>query len=119
MLNDESLNKVLSDERVNCVIISTTSNSHCSLIVSSLNAGKHVFCEKPLALNSADTETCVSLANEKNLALYCGFHRRSDRHFIKLKQTITGTKQLLRVTSREPSSNSDISYLLASGGLIF
>lgn len=119
VLNDENLQKALSDPKVGAVFVSTTSSSHCTLILASLNAGKHVFCEKPLALTAADTEKCVRLALEKGLALYCGFHRRSDIHFMKLKESIQGTKQLIRVTSREPASNSGIAYLLASGGFLF
>jgi len=119
VLTDESMNKALADPNVSVVFVSTTSSSHCKLITAALNAGKHVFCEKPLALTAADTELCVNLANEKKLGLYCGFHRRSDAHFQQLKRSIKGVKQLIRITSREPASNSGIEYLLASGGFLF
>ena len=119
VLTDESMAKALADPKVSAVFVSTTSSSHCKLITASLNAGKHVFCEKPLALTAADTEICVKLAQEKGLGLYCGFHRRSDVHFQQLKKSIQGVKQLVRVTSREPASNSGIAYLLASGGFLF
>ena len=118
-LNDDNLAKALADPAVHVVFVSTTSSSHCALIVASLKAGKHVFCEKPLALNAADTQTCVRLAEESGLALYCGFHRRSDIHFRQLKNVIQGNKQLIRVTSREPASNSGLDYLLSSGGFLF
>ena len=119
VLEDAELAKALADPRVKVVFVSTTSNSHCKLITASLEAGKHVFCEKPLALTAADTKLCVQLAEEKGLALYCGFHRRSDVHFVQLRDSIKGVKQLIRVTSREPSSNSGMAYLLASGGFLF
>jgi myo-inositol 2-dehydrogenase/D-chiro-inositol 1-dehydrogenase len=118
VLSDESLAKALSDPRVKLAVISTTSSSHYTLISAALNAGKHVFCEKPLALTAEHTEICANLAREKNLALYCGFQRRSDNHFRHLKNSIKGQIQLVRVTSRESSGNSTMAYLLASGGLI-
>merc|ERR1712137_179334 len=119
VLSDETLDQALQDPQVKVVFVSTTSNSHCKLITAALEAGKHVFCEKPLALTAADTQKCVQLAEEKGLALYCGFHRRSDVHFQQLRDVIKGVKQLIRVTSREPSSNSGMAYLLASGGFLF
>lgn len=119
VLTDESMAKALADPRVKAVFVSTTSSSHQKIISACLNAGKHVFCEKPLALTAADTESCVKLAKEKNLALYCGFQRRSDVHFRQLKKSISGVKQLVRITSREPASNSGLAYLLASGGFLF
>lgn len=119
VLSDDSLKKVLSDDSVNAVIVATTSSSHRDLVIASLNAGKHVFCEKPLALSAKDVEECVALAKEKGLALYCGFQRRTDRNFSRLKDAIKGNPELIRITSREPASNSDISYLLSSGGFLF
>ena len=119
VLSDEKMNEALADPKVTAVFVSTTSSSHCKLITAALHAGKHVFCEKPLALTAADTETCVNLANEKKLALYCGFQRRSDVHFQQLRNSIQGVRQLVRVTSREASSNSSLAYLLASGGFLF
>jgi len=119
VLSDDTMNQALADPAVHAVFVSTTSSSHCKLITAALNAGKHVFCEKPLALTAKDTEICVALAQEKGLALYCGFQRRSDVHFQQLKKSIQGVKQLVRVTSREPASNSGIAYLLASGGFLF
>ena len=117
---DES-DQALNDPEVNAVIIATTSSSHCELITKSLTAGKHVFCEKPLALTYGDTQTCVDLAAKSNLALYCGFQRRSDVHFRRARELIraAGDVHQIRVTSREPGGHSDLAYLLSSGGFLY
>lgn len=119
VLTEEAVEKALADPRVKAVFVSTTSSSHYPLMKSSLTAGKHVFCEKPLALTAAHTEEAVDLANQKKLALYCGFQRRSDKHFSHLKKSLSGSIQLVRVSSRESSALNTIAYLLASGGFLF
>jgi predicted dehydrogenase len=72
VLSFEQSAMALDDPEVNAVIIATTSSSHFELITKSIAAGKHVFCEKPLALTYQDTVACVEAAAQANLALYCG-----------------------------------------------
>jgi len=73
--------KLLQDEKINTIFITTRHNSHAKLIIESLEAGKNVFVEKPLAINMeqlADVvKCCNSLAIEGKLPkLMVGFNRR-------------------------------------------
>lgn len=65
-----SLEEVLSDE-VNIIVNLTTPESHFPINQAALEAGKHVYCEKPLAMSVEDAETLVSLAEKKALTI-CG-----------------------------------------------
>lgn len=60
---------LLSREDIDVVYIATSHNFHMELIRLSLNAGKHVLCEKAMVLTRADAEEAFALAKEKGLFL--------------------------------------------------
>ncbi len=69
--------QILRDPRVNTVAILTRHDSHAELVVRALQAGKHVFVEKPLALNEQQLQQVEeTLRNHPNLLLVVGFNRR-------------------------------------------
>lgn len=70
---------LLEDELVDGVVIDTPVNSHVELCRHALEAGKHVCCEKPLALTRHDAETLLALADGSGLTLFTAFHRRYNR----------------------------------------
>jgi myo-inositol 2-dehydrogenase/D-chiro-inositol 1-dehydrogenase len=112
----------LGDARVDAVMISTTSSTHHSYIMAALAAKKAVFTEKPLALSSAETLECLELAEKNGLPLYCGFQRRSDAHFRKVKELMHATNskpELIRITSRDAPAHNTAAYLASSGGIFF
>jgi predicted dehydrogenase len=63
---------VLADDEVEAVVIATPVGSHVQLTVAALEAGKHVFVEKPLASSSVDAEMVIALADERSLLLMPG-----------------------------------------------
>jgi predicted dehydrogenase len=67
-----SYEQVLADETVDAVAIATKVSSHHSLAAAALEAGKHVFVEKPLAASSEEAEDLVSRAEERGLTLMPG-----------------------------------------------
>jgi len=70
-------NEIINDPNINTVAILTRHDSHAELVVKALKAGKHVFVEKPLAINS-DQLLVISkqLAKTDNGLLMTGFNRR-------------------------------------------
>ena len=66
----------LDDPATGAVFIATRHDSHASLAARALTAGKHVFCEKPLALDSASLEAAVAAARSAPGILTVGFNRR-------------------------------------------
>lgn len=67
---------ILVASDINVVCISTPHENHASLIVESLQAGKHVFCEKPLALSAEELDRVISEWSGSGSILFAGFNRR-------------------------------------------
>ncbi|HEX4034193.1 MAG TPA: Gfo/Idh/MocA family oxidoreductase [Solirubrobacteraceae bacterium] len=63
---------VLSDETIDGVLVATPVQTHYEIARSCLQAGKHVFVEKPVATTSADVRDLISLAVERDLILMPG-----------------------------------------------
>jgi predicted dehydrogenase len=63
---------LLEEERLEAVIIATPVHSHFGLALRALEAGKHVFVEKPLASSSSEAEELERAATERKLGLMCG-----------------------------------------------
>lgn len=64
-----SYEDMLQEESIDAVYIATTNNFHQENILACLHAGKHVLCEKPLAMTSAHAKEVIQLAREKQLFL--------------------------------------------------
>jgi predicted dehydrogenase len=67
-----SFSDVLADERVDAVVIATPVSKHYPLAAAALNAGKHVFVEKPLAASSEESLALIELAERAGLVLMPG-----------------------------------------------
>ncbi|HMU05011.1 MAG TPA: bi-domain-containing oxidoreductase, partial [Saprospiraceae bacterium] len=67
--------EILKDSEVDIVFITTRHNAHASQVIESLNAGKHVFVEKPLALNNKELDDIILTLQKSNGTLTVGFNR--------------------------------------------
>ena len=74
--NIESLGQLLDIQKLDFVIIATRHDSLHSLAIAALNAGKHVFIEKPGAINYLEFKKVCELARKKNLSLHVGYNHR-------------------------------------------
>jgi len=84
---------ILNDKDVDTVIITTRHGSHAKFVVESLNAGKHTFVEKPLALNHDELNQILEVYNNQQQiangqVLTVGFNRRFSPHLQKVKQSL-------------------------------
>jgi predicted dehydrogenase len=68
----ETLDQMLADGQFDVVDVCLPPSLHCDAVIRSLGAGKHVFCEKPMALNVADCERMVDSARAANRRLFIG-----------------------------------------------
>ena len=71
-----SYDDVLADPAVEAVVLATPHNLHESQIERAVAAGKHIFCEKPLALTKEGAEKAVRLCAARKLVLGMGHERR-------------------------------------------
>jgi predicted dehydrogenase/threonine dehydrogenase-like Zn-dependent dehydrogenase len=79
---------IIEDNDVDLVMISTRHNSHADLAVEALNAGKHVFVEKPLALKHSELEEVISAYKNSGKTITVGFNRRFAPLAIQMKKTL-------------------------------
>src|SRR4051794_33066908 len=80
---------VLADRSVDAVVIATPVFTHFGLASQALNAGKHVFVEKPMASSSAEAEELIELSDGMDRALMCG-------HTFLYSPAVRAVKDLLR-----------------------
>ena len=64
---------ILKDTDVDAVIITTQHNAHAKQVIECLEAGKHVFVEKPLALTHEELDKVVDVYNQNNCSISVGF----------------------------------------------
>lgn len=76
------------DPDVDVVIIATPPSTHAQLSVQMLEAGKHVICEKPLALSTAETEQMCQAATDNQRHLSCHQNRRWDVDYLAIKHAV-------------------------------
>lgn len=87
--------EMLTDETIDAVVIATRHNTHAPLVVRALQAGKHVFVEKPLALTPDETDAVdrayqVAAEAANPPILMVGFNRRFAPHTTRMKMLLDG-----------------------------
>jgi predicted dehydrogenase len=82
------LEPVLQDPRVHAVVLCTPHTRHADQIVAAANAGKHVFCEKPLTLTRADALRAVAACEANKVVLAVGHERRFEPPIIEAMRLI-------------------------------
>ena len=112
--------QVFADPSIDGVIVASSTTSHAALVQRAARAGKAVFCEKPLSLDYATAEACVTVLNRLQTRCLMGFHRRYDRHFRAVRDRIktghAGKVYQVVVFSRS-GAIPPIEYVQVSGGL--
>src|SRR5687768_2787325 len=76
-------------ERCDAVYITTPNTQHVALTLAAIDAGKHVFCEKPLATNISDAETVFAKASNSGSEFQVGHNRRFAPVYATLKQLLS------------------------------
>jgi predicted dehydrogenase len=92
------LDAILADPKVHAVVIATRHNLHAAQALAALDAGKHVFVEKPMALTVADCEAICAKAAETGLLVSVGYNRVFSPHARAAKAAlakVAGPKQVL------------------------
>ena len=91
-----SENDIFQDKKVNTVVILTRHNEHAHQVAQSLNLGKHVYCEKPLAINEEQLKQVEKPLSKKNHpVLMVGFNRRFSPFGLALKEFLADRSEPL------------------------
>jgi len=114
-----SFDDLLADPELEGVVVATPTPSHAELVARAAAAGKHVFCEKPIANDVEATVRAIEATTEAGVKLQVGFHRRFDPDYAaataRIKAGELGDVYLFRTSLRDKQSPS-IHYIAASGG---
>lgn len=111
---------VVDDPRVDAVLVCSPTDAHAEQITAAADAGKPVFCEKPLDVTLESIDRLLARVAERGVALQLGFNRRFDRSFAALREQIAGgalgTVWTVRLASRDPAP-PPAAYVAHAGGL--
>ncbi len=112
--------EAIADPAVEAIIVASSTDTHAPLIAAAAEAGKHVFCEKPVALDLGTTDAALAAVARAGIGFQIGFQRRFDPAYAKAKAMIAagelGSIETIRDAMRDPSPPPR-SYVETSGGL--
>ena len=78
--------EALGNPNIDAVVVATPSEHHCAIVVAAAQAGKHILCEKPMAMNSAECDAMLAAVEKAGVKLQIGFMRRFDPNFVAARQ---------------------------------
>ncbi|MCL4297524.1 MAG: inositol 2-dehydrogenase [Anaerolineae bacterium] len=111
---------ILENKDIEAVIICSSTDTHAQFIAEAAAAGKHIFCEKPIALDLAKIDEALAMVERHQVKLQIGFNRRFDPNFKQARDQVAagkiGTPHILRITSRDPAP-PPLDYVKVSGGI--
>ncbi len=117
----ESVADLLADEAVESVVIATPNDVHKELVITCLQAGKHVICEKPVEMSVAAFDEMAAASKETGKLFTVHQNRRWDVDFLAMKQIVNSGEigELIHIESRVHGSRgipSDWRCTKAKGG---
>lgn len=116
-----SIDEILASSDIDAVFITTPTDMHADLIIRSAQAGKAIFCEKPVDLDAARVVECLDVVASTKVTLMVAFNRRFDPNFKAVRDRIDsgaiGEVEMVVITSRDPGP-PPLEYMARSGGLL-
>jgi len=107
-------------EAADATVITAATSAHVALINASLDAGKPTFCEKPIALELAETTEVVERVEREDAVLQIGFQRRFDRGYAEARRLVAsgeiGTLFTVRLATHDPDPPHE-EYIAQAGGI--
>nr|WP_145406711.1 inositol 2-dehydrogenase [Paenibacillus xylanexedens] len=112
--------ELIAMPNIDAVLICSSTDTHVPLIEQAAQAGKHIFCEKPVSMDLSRTEAAVAAVAKAGVKLQIGFNRRFDHNFRRVRSHVLegtiGDPHILKITSRDPSP-PPAEYIRVSGGI--
>lgn len=106
--------EALKNDEIHAIIIACPTKYHKEIAIAAANAGKHIFCEKPMAMNEQECDEMIEAAEKNHVKLQIGFMRRFDESFIEAKKMIEageiGQVVLVKSHTRGPSKPREWMY---------
>ena len=116
----DSAEAILADPAIDAVLICSPTDTPAELIVKAAQAGKHIFCEKPVSFSLSKIDAALAAVKAAGVQLQIGFNRRFDANFARVRHAVVsgeiGKPSLMHIISRDPAP-PPISYIRSSGGI--
>lgn len=114
--------EIMEDPDIEAIFVCSSTDTHAQMIIEGAEAGKHIFCEKPIDHDLERIDKALDAVEKAGVKLQIGFNRRFDPNFKRARDYVRegrlGTPHIIRITSRDPEPPS-IEYVKVSGGLFF
>lgn len=109
--------EALQDDHVDAVVVVSPTVYHKEIVVAAAQAGKHILCEKPMAMTVAECDEMIVAVERNQVKLQIGFMRRFDKSFMYAKERMIdgdiGDVVLVKSVTRGPSIPQRWQYDLA------
>ncbi len=114
------IEELIAAEDIDTVAICTSTDTHVDLVIAAAQAGKAIFCEKPISLDLARVEEAMAAVESAGVPFMIGFNRRFDPGHRSVRDAVArgavGEIHTLRITSRDPAPPPP-EYVAVSGGI--
>jgi myo-inositol 2-dehydrogenase/D-chiro-inositol 1-dehydrogenase len=111
---------LLKDPGIQALVICSSTDTHADLCIAAAEAGKHIFCEKPVDLSAAKVKRALEAVKKAGVKLQIGFNRRFHHNFSRIRELslsgALGQIHMVKITSRDPAPPSP-AYVAVSGGI--
>jgi myo-inositol 2-dehydrogenase / D-chiro-inositol 1-dehydrogenase len=111
---------VLASGDVDAVAICSSTDTHVPFMIAAANAGKAIFCEKPISLDLAKVDEALAAIKASGVPFQVGFNRRFDAAHGSVRAAVidgsVGDLHMVRISSRDPAP-PPIPYIKVSGGI--
>lgn len=112
---------ILNDKDIDAVLVCSSTDTHAAISIEAINAGKHVFCEKPVDHSIEKIQAVAdALKEHPDIKFQVGFNRRFDHNFAAIRKAYDdgkiGEAHILKIASRDPEPPNP-AYIKVSGGI--
>jgi myo-inositol 2-dehydrogenase / D-chiro-inositol 1-dehydrogenase len=112
--------EILSDPTIDAVVICSSTHTHAQITCEAAEAGKHIFCEKPIDFSLKRIDDTLAVVKKAGVKLQVGFNRRFDANFARVRKAVTsgeiGQPHFVHIVSRDPEPPTP-EYVKTSGGI--
>jgi myo-inositol 2-dehydrogenase/D-chiro-inositol 1-dehydrogenase len=111
---------LFKDPEIKAIVVCSSTDTHADLTIAAAQAGKHIFCEKPIDLTVGKVRAALDAVKKAGVKLQIGFNRRFDHNFARIREYTRageiGEVHLVKITSRDPAP-PPVAYVKVSGGI--
>ena len=116
----DDFRQMIADSEVDAVLICSSTDTHADIAIEAAQAGKHIFCEKPVDLTPEKVRAVMEAVEKAGVKLQVGFNRRFDHNFSNVRAMVAegkiGEVHIVKITSRDPAP-PPAEYSAVSGGM--